>query len=281
MSGSIKDCVTLSNGVQMPILGFGTVFIKDPRKMIYAIEHGYRNLDTATDYGNENVVGEAVKNCGLDRKELFITTKVWNSMHGYDKTMKAFDFSVKQLQTDYIDLYLIHWPCPNHNLYVDTWKAMEQLYKEGRIRAIGVSNFYEEWLERIKEECEIVPMVNQVEYNPYNQHVELRKYCEANNIQIEAYTPICRGAVSEDATIQKIAAKYAKSCVQVTIRFLFQERIPLVPRTSKEERIVSNADIFDFELTEEEMQIMRDLNEDRIVCGEDPYLFHVTDKEPY
>ena len=223
LCNSVQRCADADSGL------WGCVFIKDPRKMIYAIEHGYRNLDTATDYGNENVVGEAVKNCGLDRKELFITTKVWNSMHGYDKTMKAFDFSVKQLQTDYIDLYLIHWPCPNHNLYVDTWKAMEQLYKEGRIRAIGVANFYEEWLERIKEECEIVPMVNQVEYNPYNQHVELRKYCEANNIQIEAYTPICRGAVNEDATIQKIAAKYAKSCVQVTIRFLFQERIPLFP----------------------------------------------------
>lgn len=273
MSGSIMDCVTLSNGVKMPIVGYGSVFIEDPDIISWAIQHGFRNIDTATDYGNENVVGTGVKNSGLDRKDVFITTKIWNSMHGYDKAMRAFEYSLKQLQTDYVDLYLIHWPCPSRNLYIDTWKAMEQLYKEGRIRAIGVSNFYKEWLERIKEECEIIPMVNQVEYNPYHQHVELRKYCTANNIQIEAYTPLARGLVNDDEKIQKIGKKYGKNCVQVTARFLFQDKVPFIPRSSKKERILSNMDIFDFDLTEEEMNVMRGLDENRIVWGEDPYKF--------
>jgi len=276
MSGSIFDCVTLNNGVKMPILGFGTVFVTDPKTIIWAIEHGFRNLDTAMDYDNEDVVGQAVRDCGLPREELFVTTKLWNADHGYEKTLRAFDASLERLGLDYVDLYLIHWPCPDHNLYVESWKAMEKLYKDGRIRAIGVSNFYEELLDRIAAECEITPAVNQVEYNPYNQHVELRRYCIEHGIQMEAYTPIARGDVNRDKTIQEIAARHGKSCVQVTIRFLYQEKVCLIPRSSSRERILDNSNIFDFELTEEEMQTMRGLNEDRIVYGENPRTFHET-----
>ena len=274
MSGSIFDCITLYNGVKMPILGFGSVFITNPKTIVWAIEHGFRSIDTATDYDNEDIVGKAVRTCGLPREELFVTTKVWNSSHGYDKTIKAFKTSLKTMGLDHIDLYLIHWPCPNHGLYIDTWRAMEHLYKEGLVRAIGVSNFYEELLEQIKEECEMIPMVNQVEYNPYHQHTQLRRYCQQNNIQIEAYTPIARGLVNDDPVIQNIAAKHHKTCVQITIRFLYQENICLIPRSSSETRILENSDIFDFELSSDEVEIMRGLNEERNICGEDPRTFH-------
>ncbi|MBQ9942463.1 MAG: aldo/keto reductase [Christensenellaceae bacterium] len=259
----------------MPLLGFGSVFVEDPETIIWGINKGLRNIDTATDYGNEAVVGEAVRGCGLDRKDVFVTTKLWNSSQGYYKTMKAFEKSLKTMGLDYIDLYLIHWPCPNHDLYIDSWKAMEQLYKEGLVRAIGVSNFYEELLERIKKECEIIPMVNQIEYHPYNQHVSLTKYCRENNIQLEAYMPIARAKVLKDPAICKIGENNGKNGIQVTLRWLMQEGICAIPRSANKDRIVSNADIYDFELTEEDMQIIRGLNEDLIMC-EDPKTFHET-----
>lgn len=274
MTGSIGDRVKLANGVLMPWVGFGSVYVEEAEKIVHAIELGYRNVDTATDYGNEAVVGEAVRTCGLPREELFVTTKVWNSSHGYEKTLKAFDESLKTMKLDYIDLYLIHWPCPEHDLYVDTWKAMMKLYEEGRVRAIGVANFYEEWLERLEKECGMAPLVNQVECNPYTQKKKLRAYCQERHIQMEAYTPIARGMVNEDETIQKIARKYGKNCVQVTMRFLLQEGIIAIPRTNSLERMKSNVDIFDFALSQEDMEAIRRLDRCEILTGEDPRTFH-------
>lgn len=274
MNGAISDRVKLANGVEMPLVGFGSVYVEEARKIIHAIELGYRNIDTAADYGNEAVVGEAVRSCGLARSELFVTTKLWNSSHGYEKTLKAFDESLKTMQLDYVDLYLIHWPCPEHNLYVDTWRAMEKLYREGRVRAIGVSNFYEEWLDRIEAECEIVPMVNQMELNPYTQKKQLRAYCAKKQIQMEAYTPLARGMVNDDAVIQAIAERHGKNCVQVTLRFLMQEGIVVIPRTNNPERMKSNIDLYDFVLDESEMEQMRQLDRCEILTGEDPRTFH-------
>lgn len=276
MSGSIGDRIRLNNGVMMPRLGFGTAGVNDPELVAYAAEVGYRNFDTATDYANESIVGKGLKDSGIDRGELFVTTKVWNSKHGYEKTLKAFEFSRKELLVDYVDLYLIHWPCPDFNLYVETWKAMEKLYKDGHIRAIGVANFRPEWLERILNECEVVPVVNQVEYNPYHQNVELRKYCASKGILMACYTPTCRGKLDKDKRILSIAGKYGKTAVQTGLRFLVQDNVIPLPKSTKKEHIRSNADIFDFELTQEEMQAMRDLNEEKNWSGEDPYKFHVT-----
>ncbi len=274
MYGSILDKAVLHNGVQMPLLGYGSVFIEDPETIVQAIELGYRNIDTAADYDNEEVVGEAVRACGLRREEVFVTTKLWNSSHGYEKTLAAFEASRKRLGLSYVDLYLIHWPCPDYGLYVQTWKAMEHLYQEGVIRAIGVSNFYPEWLDRIAQECEVLPMVNQVECNPYNQNREVARYCREKGILMEAYTPLASGAVDRDAIIGEIARKYQKSCVQVTIRFLLQEGIALIPRTKHCDRMKSNADVFDFQLSGEDMERMRSLDRGRIYSGEDPRTFH-------
>lgn len=271
--GSLQDTVVLNNGVHMPRFGFGTVFIEEPL-ITWALQQGFRNIDTATDYANEGEVGKAVRNCGLKRSEVFVTTKVWNSSQGYEKTLQAFELSRKTMDLEYIDLYLIHWPCPDYDLYIDTWKAMEKLYKDGYIRAIGVSNFFPEWIERIRQECEILPMVNQVEYNPFYQQTEIRDYCRANGIQMEAYSPMAHGRVGDSFVIQQIAQKYGKNGNQIAARFLYQENICLIPRSTKKERILSNADIFDFCLTPEEMGMIYGLSTPFGRKGMDPYTFH-------
>ena len=271
--GSLLDTVTLSNGVKMPRFGLGTVSLEEPI-ITWALQQGFRNVDTATDYANEEEIGKAVRNCGLERSEVFVTTKVWNRSQGYEKTLQAFELSRKTMGLEYIDLYLIHWPCPDYDLYIDTWKAMEKLYKDGYIRAIGVSNFFPEWIERIRQECEILPMVNQVEYNPFYQQTEIRDYCWANGIQMEAYSPMARGKVGDSFIIQQIAQKYGKNGNQIAARFLYQENICLIPRSTKKERLLSNADIFDFCLTPEEMERIYSLSSPFGRKGMDPYTFH-------
>ncbi|MBQ4288443.1 MAG: aldo/keto reductase [Clostridia bacterium] len=271
--GTIRETVRLNNGVEMPRFGFGTVFTnKDIIR--WAIQYGLRNIDTATDYDNEDMVGQAVKESGLKREEVFITTKVWNSSQGYEKTLVAFEYSLKQLDTDYVDLYLIHWPCPDNDLYIDTWKAMEKLYKDGRIRAIGVSNFYPEWIERIKNECEILPAIDQVEYHPFYQQRVIKEYCDREGIQMEAFSPLCQGKVEDSFVLKKIAAKYGKTCSQVTLRFLYQENIVIMPRSTKEWRIKQNFDIFDFRLDDEDMEIIRSLSTPQGRINMNPYTFH-------
>src|SRR5690625_877428 len=190
------NIITLNNGVQMPQLGFGTYLIPNEEvedAVGHALKAGYRSIDTATIYENESGIGNAISSSDIRREELFITTKVGNSDQGYDSTIKAFETSMEKLQLDYIDLYLIHWPAPKKDRYVETYKAMEQLYKDGRIRAIGVCNFHIEHLQRLLDECEVVPTVNQVECHPYLQQEELKQFCEQNNIYVQSWSPLFQG----------------------------------------------------------------------------------------
>src|SRR5690625_1511453 len=188
--------IILNNGLNMPQLGFGVWKVPDEAAapaVASAIEAGYRSIDTAKVYGNEAGVGKAIADSDVPRAELFITTKVWNRDHGYENTLKAFDASLERLGLDYVDLYLVHWPAPKYDQYVDTYKALEKLYKDGRVKAIGVCNFDIGHLQRIMEACEITPAINQVEYHPYLQQKELKAFCEAHHIQLEAYSPLMNG----------------------------------------------------------------------------------------
>ena len=274
---SINDCVKLNNGVEMPSLGLGVFKVDDGQTVIdtttYAVNVGYRLIDTASIYNNEKGVGTAIKQCGIPREKLFITSKLWNDSQGYDLTLKAFEKTMSDLQLTYLDLYLIHWPLPKNNTYIATWKALEALYQEGRIRAIGVSNFEPEWIQNIINECDIVPMVNQVEFHPYFQQKELREFCEANGVQIQAWAPLARGRIFEDETLIKLADKYGKSVAQFVIRWELQCKVATIPKSATRERMVSNADVFDFEIDEQDMKAMEGLNRNMRI-GPNPHDFY-------
>ncbi|WP_368504895.1 aldo/keto reductase [Alkalihalophilus sp. As8PL] len=271
MVTSLKDTTTLHNGVKMPWFGLGVFKVKDGSEAAdsvrNAIESGYRSIDTAAIYKNEEGVGQGIKEAGVSRDELFITSKVWNADQGYETTLAAFDASLKKLDIDYLDLYLIHWPVDGK--FVETWKALEKLYKEGRVRAIGVSNFHIHHLEELLKEAEIKPMVNQVEYHPHLTQVELREYCEKEGIQLEAWSPLKQGELLEDETIKQIAESYRKSPAQIILRWDLQNKVVTIPKSIKEYRIVANADIFDFELSAEDMDRINALNKNER-CGPDP-----------
>ncbi|WP_339182916.1 aldo/keto reductase [Oceanobacillus sp. FSL W7-1293] len=250
--------ITLNNGLEMPQLGFG-VWKVENEKAIPAVEHalksGYRSIDTAKVYGNEEGVGQAIANSGVPREEIFLTTKVWNADHGYEETLKAFDASLERLGTDYVDLYLIHWPTPEHDQYIDTYKALEKIYKDGKAKAIGVCNFEIEHLERLIEECEVVPAVNQVECHPYLQQKELRAFCKEKGIYIEAYSPLMNGKdVLEDEALKQIAENKGKTIAQVILRWHLQSDLIVIPKSVTPSRIEANLDVFDFELNEEEIK---------------------------
>ena len=247
--------VKLNNGVEMPWLGLGVFRASNGGEVENAIktalENGYRSVDTAAVYGNERGVGTAIKESGIPRDELFITSKVWNSDQGYQSTLEAFEKSIQKLQTDYLDLYLIHWPKGKRS--VETWKAMEELHEKGRIRAIGVSNFLVHHLEDFLPECKVIPAVNQVEFHPELVQQELLDYCVSKKIQPEAWSPIMKGKVNELPVLQALAAKYQKSPVQIVLRWDIQKGVVTIPKSVTPERIVSNADIFDFEISKEDM----------------------------
>lgn len=252
------DSIVLNNGVRMPQLGFGVWKIPDDQVtqvLEKAFEIGYRSVDTARIYKNEEGVGRAVAESGIPREELFITTKVWNSDQGYENTLNAFEASLQRLGLDYVDLYLIHWPTPKYDQYVETYKALEKLYKDGRVRAIGVSNFDIDHLERILNECEVVPAVNQVECHPYLQQKELKAFCKKHGIAVEAYSPLMNGKDAlQDEVILKIAKKYGKTPAQVILRWHLQEGVIAIPRTVTPSRMEENFRVFDFELSEEDMK---------------------------
>lgn len=263
MVNSLTDTFTLSNGVKIPCIGFGTWEAADGdvavSSVLSAIEAGYRHIDTAAAYGNEASVGEAIRRSGVPREELFITSKLRNPEHGYESTLRAFADTLQRLGTDYLDLYLIHWPNPKvfrpnykaHNLA--TWRAFEELYKAGKIRAIGISNFLPHHMDALLPEAEIKPMVNQIEIHPGLNREEVIPYCKEHGILLEAYSPFSRGALLEHPVLKEIAGKYGKSTAQVCLRWNLQHGYVPLPKSVHEERIRSNADVFDFALTEADM----------------------------
>jgi diketogulonate reductase-like aldo/keto reductase len=274
MSKSLQGTTTLHNGVKMPYLGLGVYKVKEGKEVINtvktALEVGYRAIDTAALYDNEEGVGQAIKESGIPREELFITTKVWNTDQGYDKTLKAFDISMKKLGLDYLDLYLIHWP--GKDKYVDTWRALEKLYKDGRVRAIGVSNFKIHHLQTLMEQSEEKPVINQVELHPYLSQKDLLSFCKKQQIVVEAWGPLGRGRLLNDPTLIEIGQKYGKTAAQVTLRWHLQNDVIVIPKSVTPSRIKENADIFDFELTAEDMERIDALNKNERT-GKDPDQF--------
>ena len=258
--------VTLDNGVEMPILGFGVFQVKDlaecERSVIDAIETGYRLIDTAQSYGNEEAVGKAIKKSGIKREELFITTKLWIQSNGYDNTKKAFENSMKRLQLDYLDLYLIHQPFGD--VYGE-WRAMEDLYKEGKIKAIGVSNFQPDRLIDLIIHNEIVPAVNQIETHPFHQQIETQKFLEENNVQIESWGPFAEGKndLFHNELLASIGKKYNKTIAQVVLRWLTQRGVVAIPKSVHKERMAENFNSLDFELSSEDMEAIKTLDSNK------------------
>lgn len=255
--------ITLNNGVQMPQLGLGIYQVANDiteEVVTTGLEAGYRSFDTAQFYDNEIGVGQAIKHSDIPRKELFVTTKVWNSHHGFEKTLEAFEDSLTNLQLDYIDLYLIHWPMPMKDKYVETYRALEKLYKDGHVKAIGVSNFHMEHIETILRECDIKPVLNQVECHPYFQQQALKDFCKAHDIYVEAWSPLSRGAVFDNRIVQTIASKYNKTSAQIILRWHIQENTIVIPKSITPSRIKENINVFDFTLTKQEMQSIYEID---------------------
>jgi diketogulonate reductase-like aldo/keto reductase len=256
--------VKLNNGIEMPILGYGVFQIADAKEcercVIDAISTGYRLIDTAASYLNEEAVGNGIKNSGIDRKELFITTKLWLEQAGYEKTKAAFERSLNRLQLDYLDLYLIHQP---YGDVYGAWRAMEELYKQGKIRAIGVSNFYPDRLMDFIIHNEIKPAINQIETHPFHQQIETQKFLQENNVQIEAWGPFAEGKnnLFKNEVLAAIAAKHKKSIAQVVLRWLTQRGIIAIPKSTHKERMASNLNIFDFELSVNDMAEIKTLDQ--------------------
>ena len=257
-----EDFKTLSNGVKIPSIGFGTYKSgsdEETAEIIkYSLKTGYRHIDTASFYGNELGIGNGIKESGIKREEIFLVTKLWNDCHGYDNTIEAFNKSLEKLQTDYIDLYLIHWP---NKLNSETWKAFEDLYRKGRVKAIGVCNFKIGHLEQLKESAEIMPMVNQVEMHPHNIKTEMLNYCNENNIQLVAWSPIMRGRLFSNELMIGLSQKYKKTIAQIILKLHIQRGVIPIPKSSNKERIKENLDIFDFNISDEDMKAINSLDE--------------------
>ncbi|SHI07396.1 aldo/keto reductase [Desulfofustis glycolicus] len=256
--------IVLNNDVQMPVLGFGVFQISDhkecERVVIGALETGYRLLDTAASYLNEEAVGDGIKNSGIPREELFVTTKLWLQDAGYEKTKKAFDKSLKKLQLDYLDLYLIHQPYGDVH---GAWRAMEELYKDGKVKAIGVSNFHPDRVMDLMIHNEIAPAINQIETHPFCQQIKSQQFLVENNIQIESWGPFAEGKnnLFTNALLQSIGDKYNKSIAQVVLRWLVQRKIVAIPKSVRKERMVENLSIFDFTLSTEDMEAITSLDQ--------------------
>jgi 2,5-diketo-D-gluconate reductase A len=265
----------LNDGRDMPQIGFG-VFQVPPEQtadvVLHALKTGYRAIDTAAMYANEREVGEAIARSGLDRSKVFVTTKVWNSDQGRDRTMRAFERSLSRLGFDYVDLYLIHWPAPSLGLYVETWKAFTELQRDGRARSIGVSNFTVEHLEQIIDETGVVPSVNQIELHPRLQQPELRRFHAQQGIVTEAWSPLARGQAISERAIEEIADRHGRTPAQVILRWHIQLGNAVIPRSVNPSRIEENFGIFDFSLGTDEMEAIGSLEESARV-GPDPRTF--------
>ncbi|OWR30865.1 aldo/keto reductase [Saccharibacillus sp. O23] len=275
MTTSLTAKVKLNNGVEMPWFGLGVWQVKDGEEakdsVKAALKAGYIGIDTAAAYKNEKSVGEAIRESGLNREDLFITSKVWNGDQGYDETLAAFDATMEKLGLDVLDLYLIHWPVKGK--YKDTWRAMEKLYKDGRIRAIGVSNFQPHHLDDLLADAEVVPAVNQIEFHPLLTQSELLNYCAQKGIQVEAWSPLAQGRLFDNEVVKGLADKYGKSPAQILLRWVLDKGVVVLTRSVKESRIVENADLFDFALTPEDVTALEALNKNERT-GPDPDNFN-------
>lgn len=266
---SLRDCFELHNGVKIPCVGFGTYQIANGESAVSAVrnalETGYRHIDTAAGYGNEESVGIAVKQSGISRDEIFVTSKLQNPEHGYENTMRAFEQTMKNLDMDYLDLYLIHWPNPIkfrnewQSANAGTWRAFEELYKGGRIRSIGISNFHPRHIDELMKTAAIVPMVNQIRLCPGDTQNEIVNYCRERNIILEAYSPLGTGQLFEVPDMQSIAQKYGKTIAQTGLRWSLQKGYLPLPKAVGQTHIKENADIFDFELSAQDVQTISDL----------------------
>ncbi|OBZ13046.1 aldo/keto reductase [Bacillus sp. FJAT-26390] len=274
MTNARIDSTTLSNGVKMPWFGLGVWKVKDDgeaeRTVASAIEEGYRLIDTAAAYNNETGVGAGIRNSGIARDEIFITTKIWNAHQGYESTLTAFEDSRRKLGVEVVDLLLIHWPVKDK--YTETWRALEKLYRDGYVRAIGVSNFQIHHLQDVIASGEVVPMVNQVEYHPLLTQQELHSFAKSNNIQLMAWSPLMQGNLDQ-SILAEIGAKYGKSPAQVVLRWDLQNEVVTIPKSINPVRLKENADIFDFALTPEEVAQISALNRDHRY-GPDPDNFN-------
>lgn len=271
---NIKDYTVLNNGIKMPWLGFGVYKINDnddtALAVITALEMGYRSIDTASFYGNEKGVGMAIKESGIPREELFLTTKIWTDDMRAGRTMASFEESLERLQTSYVDMYMIHWPAKDY--YLKTWEVMKEILQSGRAKAIGVSNCMEFHLEDIIQNCSIVPQVNQLEFHPNLMQPKLLKYCQLHNIQMQASSPLMRGLIMNDATILKLAQKHNKTAAQIVLRWDLQHGVVTIPKSVTKNRIQENSQIFDFELSQEDMKRIDFLDVGKRV-GSDPNNF--------
>lgn len=275
MSNHLQDTVTLHNGVKMPWLGLGVFKVEEGPELVNAVKtaivKGYRSIDTAAIYGNEEGVGEGIrqglKEAGLSREDIFVTSKVWNADLGYEETLAAYETSLQKLGLEYLDLYLIHWPVEGK--YKEAWKALETLYKEEKVRAVGVSNFQIHHLEDLMKDGEVKPVINQVEYHPRLTQKELHAFCQKHDIQLEAWSPLMQGELLDNDVLKEIAEKHGKSVAQIILRWDLQNGVVTIPKSTKEHRIVENSSVFDFELDAEDVSKINELNQNHRV-GPDP-----------
>lgn len=271
---NLTSTYTLNNGVSIPIIGLGTFQTPEGKEVEdsvrWALDIGYRHIDTASFYENEDGVGKAIADSGVNREDIFLTTKVWNTEQGYEETLAAFDRSRKKLRSDIIDLYLVHWPIKD--TFQETWKAMEKLYADGKVRAIGVSNFLVHHIEALLKDAEVVPAVNQVEWHPFVFQRELLDFCRDRGIRFEAWSPLTRGRFFGHETIKSIAEHHGKSPAQILIRWDIQHEVISIPKSTHRERIRENSEIFDFELSREEMEALN-AQDKNIRIGPHPDIF--------
>ena len=263
MSFTLNSTAKLNNGIQIPRLGLGVYQVPSGKSTVkavkYALKIGYKHIDTAMIYGNESDVGRALKDSDVKREDIFITTKVWNSDQGYDSTLKAFEASLKRLGLSYVDLYLIHWPIQEKIL--ETWKAMTNLLNNGKVNAIGVSNYSINELKETVQSSDIVPVINQVEFHPFLYQKELLRFCKSNSILLEAYSPLTRGKRLDDPNIVGIARAYGKTAAQILVRWNLQHYLIVIPKSRHDERILENSQVFDFHINQKDMEILDTLNE--------------------
>lgn len=264
MSISLDTTVALHGNVQIPLLGFGTFKVKEgqdvEQAVATALDLGYRHVDTAMIYRNEEGVGRAIAASGFDRSEIFVTTKVWNSDQGYEPTFAAIDASLGRLGTDYVDLYLVHWPKPAHT--VETWRAMEEIQASGKARAIGVSNFMTHHLDLLLENANVIPSINQIQFHPHLQSPDLVEYCDERGIVIEAWGPLKQGLIMDDAELAAIAGAHSVTVPQVVLRWMLQRGVVAIPKSVTPSRIAENADLYGFELSADEMATINAMDRD-------------------